>query len=111
MAEEKKSVQKDDVKSESMLGSAVDEIHRTLADKMKGRPYLLVVATGFDNGKEGDSTIFAAQWAWRSNVYYNKEEGDKLMEFLTSQLSDAANDPEIGIRKTYAAEKDKEKKK
>jgi hypothetical protein len=107
MAEEKKSVQKENIKDEKMLGEAVDEIHRTLADKMQGRPYLLVVATGFENGKENDKTVFAAQWAWRSNVYYNKDEGSKLMEFLTTQLADAADDPDIGIKKSYAAQKKK----
>lgn len=109
MAEEKKSEPKENVKDEKMLGAAVDEIHRTFADKMQGRPYLLVVTTGFDNGKDGDKTVFAAQWAWRSNVYSNRDEGGRLIEFLASQLKDAMDDPEIGIKKLYETRKEKKK--
>ena len=112
MAEEKKAEKPvADPKDAKMLGEAVDEIHGMLADRMKGRPYLLVVSSGFENGKDGDKTVFAAQWAWRSNVYKNRDVGGKLMEFLSSQLSDAVNDSEIGIKKSYAEEKEKEKKK
>jgi len=103
MAEEKKPEKpKADPKDEKLLGAAVDEIHRTLADRMMGRPYLLVVTSGFETGKEGDNKIFAAQWAWRSNVYSNREEGEKLADFLSSQLKDAVEDSEIGIKKSYA---------
>lgn len=105
MAEEKRPKPEEDIKDEKMLGAAVDDIHRILVDKMKGRPYLLVVTTGFENGKDGDRTVFAAQWAWRSNVYYNKDSGGKLMEFLTSQLPDVAQDPEVGVHKAYKIEK------
>ena len=109
MAEGKKPEPKDDAKDEKMLGPAVDEIHRTLADKMKGRPYLLIVASGFESGKEKDKTVFAAQWAWRSNVYKDKEEGGKLVTFLISQLPDVLDDSEIGVRKSYAPETGRKK--
>ena len=109
MADEKKPKAEENAKDEKMLGPAVDEIHRTLADKMKGRPYLLIVASGFESGKEKDKTVFAAQWAWRSNVYKDKEEGGKLMTFLISQLPDVLDDSEIGVRKSYAPETGRKK--
>ena len=101
MAEKKDGEQPKQYPEEEKLGKIVDKINGELADEMKGRPYLFVVATGYELGKEGVTSRLAAQWSWRSNVYVGKEEGKALMEFLSNQLRDAAGHPETGIRKVY----------
>lgn len=86
---------------ENRLGEIVTKLHGQLADEMKGRPYLMVVTTGYEIGKDGEKSLMAAQWAWRSNVYLCKDEGKAIMGFLVGQLSEAAEHPEGGIKKQY----------
>ena len=107
MAKEEKKPGK--FSEEGKLSEIVNKAHGEIADSMNGRPYLLVVATGYEIGKEGEKSLLAAQWAWRSNVYKDKEEGGKLMTFLISQLPDVLDDSEIGVRKSYAPETGRKK--
>lgn len=105
MAEEKNQKKELDPKDEKMLGEVADELNRILLDRMKGRPYLLVLTTGFEAEKKGEETVFAAQWAWRTNVYIKGESGEKLMDFLASQLRQVVDDPQDGIGRFYFQKK------
>ncbi len=98
MAEEKKEKKKHD---ENTLGKIVDKMNGQMADEMEGRPYLFVVATGYELEKEGDTSKFAPQWSWRTNVYLGKEDGKKLMVFLSNQLQEVVEHPERGVKKQY----------
>ncbi|MEM4633681.1 MAG: hypothetical protein QW275_00845 [Candidatus Anstonellaceae archaeon] len=86
---------------EKKLGEVVSKLNETLMEEMKGRPYLLIVTTGYEIGKEGEKSLLASQWAWRSNVYINAPESKTLMDFLVGQLKDAVEHPENGVKKQY----------
>jgi hypothetical protein len=86
---------------EKKLVELANKFNDELLEKMNGRPYLLVIASGFEIGKKEDKSLFTSQWTWRSNVFIGKEESKKLMEFLISQLKDAVEDQENGIKKKY----------
>ena len=99
MAKEEKKPGK--FSEEGKLSEIVNKAHGEIADSMNGRPYLLVVATGYEIGKEGEKSLLAAQWAWRSNVFVDRPESGKLMEFLAGQLREVADHPESGVKKSY----------
>jgi len=88
-------------KDEKMLGEALTRLNDELLKEMKARPYLIVVASGYEIGKEGELSKFAPQWAWRSNVFVNNEGGKKIVEFLSNQLGDAVEHPEKGVKAQY----------
>jgi len=98
---EDKKAEKMTFSEEKKLGELVTKLHGQLADEMKGRPYLMVVTTGYEIGKEGEKSLMAAQWAWRSNVFIDRPESKPLMNFLVGQLSDATDHPENGVKKQY----------
>jgi hypothetical protein len=87
---------------EGQLPEVVDRVNEILSKEFAGRPYLMVVATGYEIGNDGDKSTFAAQWSWRSNVIMGSEGGERLATFLSDQLQEAANHPENGVKKTYA---------
>lgn len=100
---EKKDGKKTEKKfaQEEKLGELLTKFNGELADAMAGRPYLMVVTTGYEIGKDGEKSLMAAQWGWRSNVFLDKDEGKRIMEFLLSQLKDAETHPENGVKKQY----------
>ena len=100
---EKKDEKKQEKKAgqDALLGDMLDRFNGELADAMAGRPYLLMLTTGYEIGKEGEKSLLAAQWGWRSNVFVGNDDGKKIMEFLLSQLRDAETHPENGVKKQY----------
>ena len=105
MAEQEKTEKKfaDDKKLGELLAKANEQIGKEL----KGRPYLLVIASGYPveySESEGKSKL-AAQWSWRSNVIVNNEDGPRVMEFLAEQLKDVTDHPESGIKAKYTSAK------
>ncbi len=101
---DKKNKEKEEKKKfpdEDKLPKLMEKVHGEFLDGMKGRPYLMVVASGYEIGKDGDKSKIAAQWSWRSNLFVNSEEAKSLMKFLISQLKDAVDHPEGGIKKKY----------
>ena len=103
MAEKKNA--KTELTPEQKLSGAVDNANKIIREEMNGRPYLLIVTTGYEIEKLADKSRLAAQWSWRSNVLVNSEEGAVVMNFLSDQLKDVVEHPEAGIKKKYAAAK------
>lgn len=107
MSEKKNSAQKDEnegqttYKDEKALGKTLTRLNDELLKEMKTRPYLIVVASGYEVGKDGELSKFAPQWAWRSNVFVNNEGGKRIVEFLADQLKDAVEHPEKGVKAQY----------
>lgn len=97
------------IEDEKRVKKLFDEFNDKLITEVKGRPYLLVLATLYEVERQGDSSKMAGQWNWRSNIY-DKEEGRKkvdieagrkMMGVLVEQLDDAVNRDEIGVKKKY----------
>ncbi|MCX8197857.1 MAG: hypothetical protein N3F07_01530 [Candidatus Micrarchaeota archaeon] len=102
MPEDGKSEEKKErFSEEKRLGEIASKLNEKLMEEMKGRPYLMVIATGYEIGREGEKSLLASQWAWRSNVYIGAPESKTLMGFLIEQLKDAAEHEEVGIKKQY----------
>ena len=106
MADRKNKAEKTDAAvqeyaDEKKLGEALTRLNEGLSKEMGIRPYLIVIASGYEIGKEGELSKFAPQWAWRSNVFVNNESGKQLIGFLSSQLGDAVERPEKGVKAQY----------
>lgn len=86
---------------QNQLSEVVDKANELLLKELSTRPYLVVVATGFEMGRDGEKTILAAQWSWRSNVIAGSEDGEKMADFLAGQLREAVEQPEKGVKKFY----------
>lgn len=102
---EKKTEKKDKFAGEEKLSEAVGKIDAELRKELGTRPYLLVVATGYELGREGHDVTLAAQWSWRSNVIIGGTDSEKMAEFLSNQLKEAVEHPEHGVKKTYSKKK------
>jgi len=94
---------------EKKLAETLDSANRLLAEQIKGRPYLLVLATLYEVDRSGDKSKVAGRWSWRSNIISKTEgrrkedveNGKAFMRLLVEQLKDAAERPGIGIKARY----------
>jgi hypothetical protein len=105
MADEKKEEKGTKFAGEKKLPELAAKCEAILKEEMPGRPYLMVITTGYEIGKSGEKTTLAAQWSWRSNVIIGKDDAEPVAEFLSGQLQDAVNHPEYGVKKAYAKKK------
>lgn len=102
MADEKG---KNEFKGEKRLGELAEKVNKELSEGLKGRPYLVAIATGYElEHIEGKSRL-AAQWSWRTNVIIGSEDGEKVMEFLSNQLKEVVEHPQDGVKAKYAPKK------
>ena len=99
----KKKTDKDSVEfaGDESLTELIDKANTVLLNGMAGRPYMLVVTSGYEIGRDGEKHTLSSQWSWRSNVFINTKESAHLADFLASQLKDVVDHPEGGIKKKY----------
>jgi|GEM_PF-914836 len=98
---ENKGAAKQGEKDEGRLAKLIGELNAELGKGMGARPYLLVVATGYPVGSDGEMTRFAPQWAWRANVFVENEGGKEVIGFLCDQLKEVSDNPQHGVKKAY----------
>lgn len=101
MSEKKEDVGGGPEDKKEKLSQIVEKLNKELLKEMAHRPYLFVVASGYEiSRKEGVSTL-APQWSWRSNVIVGAPESQRVAEFLADQLKDVAENPENGVKALY----------
>ncbi|MCX6773215.1 MAG: hypothetical protein NTV88_05635 [Candidatus Micrarchaeota archaeon] len=112
MADKKKDKEELDAslhEEEIKISEIVNRFNTELISEMNGKPYLLVLATLHEVGREGGKSKLATQWNWRSNINASTEgrpekdveAGKIMMKFLTERIPDVVNHPEGGIKKKY----------
>ncbi|VVC00301.1 Uncharacterised protein [uncultured archaeon] len=105
-------IQKALAEDEEKIRKLVEETNEKFLKEMDGKPYLFVVSTLHEVGRDGDKSRLAAQWNWRSNIDSREEgrakkeveTGRTLMKFLSDRLNEVVNHPEYGIKKKYKIE-------
>jgi hypothetical protein len=97
----KKEEKKTTITGQEKIPELLAKANEVFAKEMVGRPYLLVVASGFEIGNEGNRSRIAAQWAWRSNVIVGSEDGPAVADFFCNQLREVADDQKHGVKAKY----------
>lgn len=95
--------------NEEKIRALVDKFNNELIVEMDGKPYLMVLATLHEIGRDGGKSKLATQWNWRSNIDPREEGRSKkevetgriMMKFLTERLKDVVDHPEGGLKKKY----------
>lgn len=96
MADEKKGADE-----QKKLGELVEKVNKELQIELKGKPYVIVIASCYEIGHTEDRSELGPLWGWGSNVLVGSKDGPSVAKFLGDQLKDVVNDPQSGINKAY----------